>query len=154
MNRPWQKFLREFLRGPVFFVSALLVIAGVSLSFFTYRGGDDNKNQTIEKRITLLTASLNNSAKVISDIEREIEGRRELVTKLQRDADDAKQLSELKAAQVAAVSQALKGELDRENRTNFWITLATNLFFAILGAALGELFRWIRGRRQNWEQPS
>ena len=50
--------------------------------------------ETLETRIERLTNSLGDSAKTISDIEREIESRKTLVTQLQRDADVAKCLTE------------------------------------------------------------
>jgi hypothetical protein len=106
---------------------------------------EDNK-ETLETRIERLTNSLGDSAKTISDIEREIESRKTLVTKLQHDADVAKQIGELKAEQVAAVSQALRGESNRESQSGFWVNVGTNLFFTLLGAALAEGIRWWRER--------
>jgi hypothetical protein len=100
--------------------------------------------QTLEERIRTLTKSLNDSAALISVIEQEVDQRQQLVVKLQADAAEAEKLKALSADQVAAVAQALHGQLQSESRSAFWPSILTNLFFAFLGAGIGEGFRWVR----------
>ncbi len=147
------QFVKEFRVhfAPVFgllfaFLGVITAISSIiKPDIFT----NEQKAETLEMRIGELTRSLGISAKLVSEIEQEIEKRRTLVGKLQEDAEQAKKLSALNAEQVAAVAQALRGELHKEDRTSFWIGVATNLFFAILGASFGELFRWLRTRRRQ-----
>jgi hypothetical protein len=102
------------------------------------------EDQTLETRILALTESLNDAAQTISSIEQEISKRKALVEGLQRDADEAKRLSTLSSEQVSAVAQALRGELRSENRAGYWVSVSTNLMFAIIGALIGEGFRILR----------
>jgi hypothetical protein len=132
------------------FLSFFALIMSLGTAYLSYvRGVYNVTGQTLEARIEELTGSLNVSAKLIAQIEREITTRKELVSKLERDADEAIRLSTLNADQVAAVAQALRGELRNESKSGFWLSAATNLFFAFLGAAFGELFRWFRARRRR-----
>jgi hypothetical protein len=102
---------------------------------------------TMPPPVSLIAPSLKVATGQVSDIVHEIEKRRDLAAKLQADAETAKRLSQLDADQVAAVTQALHGELNKENRSAFWVNIGTNLFFAFLGAAFGEAFRALRTRR-------
>jgi hypothetical protein len=56
-------------------------------------------------------------------------------------AQEAKQASTLKSEQVAAVAQALRGY---EGRSGLWYTVLANLFFALAGAGISELFELYR----------
>lgn len=137
-------------------IAVLATTVGFALSLSTTLGIFGGKHTlTLEEEISTLTKSLNDSARLISDIEQEISQRQALVERLQRDADEAKKLSTLNSDQVAAVAQALRGELRSEDRSGFWVTALTNLVFAILGASISEGFRvfrrWrlMRGRSQQ-----
>jgi methyl-accepting chemotaxis protein len=108
-----------------------------------------NKPQTFQERITALTNSLRDASSQVSEIEQEIASRKQLAEQLQAQADLAKKISTLNADQVAAVAQALRGELHNETRSEFWNTTLTNVFFAFLGAAFGEIFRYVRAWRHT-----
>jgi hypothetical protein len=133
------------------YIAMLLSVIGlVWLLSSLFEKTKQQNGQTLEERIHALTGSLNDSAALISSIEQEISQRQQLVAKLQQDAAEAEKLKALSADQVAAVAQALRGQLQSENRSAFWPSTFTNLFFAFLGAAIGEGFRWIR----LWRQPA
>jgi hypothetical protein len=68
--------------------------------------------------------------------------------RLQHDAQEAGRLTELTSEQVAAVTRALRGNM-QQARSGFWYTASTNLFFAFVGAGISELFRLYRRRRMS-----
>lgn len=117
---------------------ATLVVSGLSR--------DHQPTIDLPAKITLLTENLNKSAETIAEIERDIQQRHELVTKLQRDAEIAERVSKLNREQVDAIAQTLQGELEKRERNSFWWTFAYNLFFVLLGVVLTELWHWIRRR--------
>jgi hypothetical protein len=132
-------------------IAALITVAAVTLlltaiSFRLSPSHDAMRDhgRTLEARIEGLTNSLNDAARLISEINQEITRRQQLEEKLQRDAQEAKQASELKPEQEAAVAQALREELQNEGRSGFWYTVLANLFFALVGAGISELFRLYR----------
>jgi arginine/ornithine N-succinyltransferase beta subunit len=98
---------------------------------------------TLEQKITALTKNLNDSARAISEVEREVQARRQLADKLRADAEEAQNLATLNQKQVEAVAQALRGQLEERERASFWWTIGQNFFFAALGVALSEVYRWI-----------
>ncbi len=111
--------------------------------------GAGSKPQTFEEKIAALTSSLNDAAGQVSETEQEIARRKLLAEQLQQEADLAKKISTLNADQVAAVSQALRGELHAETRSEFWSNAAINASFALLGAVFGEIFRIFREWRRT-----
>ena len=121
-------------------VIALSVAIGVDTIDKAVRGA---RGQTLDERISVLTTSLQKASSSIDDIEAEVAKRASLAKKLQQDADEAKRLSTLNAAQVAAVSQALRGEL-RTETPSWWWTALNNLVFALIGTLFCEGFRVFR----------
>jgi hypothetical protein len=102
-------------------------------------------------RISTLTESLNGAAKTIDAIEHEIKQRQALVEQLEREADTASKLKTLNKDQLDAVAQVLKGEIQSDQRQNFWNAQALAFFYAAVGVALSELYRFIlrwRARRR------
>ncbi len=119
-------------------VLALIAVIGaasglVSTLFNLY----NPSTPALADRISRLTKSLNDSARIITEIEKEVDQRQELLERLQRDAETAKNLAALNSPQANAVVQALRGELDKESNKSFWIGAGQNFVFTILGALLG-----------------
>lgn len=139
-------------RGPVLAMIVASVVAAISslggVAFENYfKTPTSRSEETLDERIATLTQSLSQASRHVSAIEAEIGKRRQLAEQLAADAARAQQLSQLHADQVAAVSQALRGELQKESRSDIWIGAAMNLFFTLLGVVLAEVFRWYRGRQ-------
>jgi t-SNARE complex subunit (syntaxin) len=91
------------------------------------------KGETTENRIRRLTASLQEAAQLITNIESEITARSVLAEKLQKDIETYNKLVELKKPEVEAVAQLLRGELKREGKRSFWTGFALNFLFFTLG---------------------
>jgi hypothetical protein len=132
-------------------IAALITVAAVTLLLTAISSRlspshdvPRDQGQTLEARIEGLTNSLNDAARLISETNQEVARRQQLEEKLQHDAQEAKQVSERKLEQVAAVAQSLRGELRNEGRSGFWYTVLMNLFFALVGAGISELFRLYR----------
>jgi len=97
------------------------------------------KDQTLETRVEALTASLTDATQLISQIQREIESRSGLATKLREDVERYDQLKKISAPEVEAVAQLLRGELKSEARKSFWKGVIVNFIFFILGAVSSYL---------------
>jgi t-SNARE complex subunit (syntaxin) len=89
--------------------------------------------ETIEERINKLTSSLQESTNLIAEVESEISERSALVEKLKKDAETYEQLVKLKASEVEAVAQLLRGELKKEGSRSFWKGVLVNFLFFALG---------------------
>jgi hypothetical protein len=128
------------------------LFAGVTVAFISsiFSSNDKPNQQELPARIQTLTKSLNSAAETIGQIEQEIEKRQELVAQLQRDADASK-LSTLNKEQMDAVAQVLRSEIKSDERQNFWSAQLLAFFYAALGVALSEGYRFVlrwRARRK------
>jgi len=94
------------------------------------------KGETTQDRINRLAKSLAGAVQLINQIEKEIEERRSLVTKLQNDIHTYKRIASLNRSEVEAVSQLLRGELRREGGRAFWQNAAVDFLFFVLGAGI------------------
>jgi hypothetical protein len=97
--------------------------------------------------------SLNTAAQTIGEIEDEIKKREVLVKQLQHDADTAAKVSTLNKDQLDAVAQVLRGEIKSDERQNFWSAQLFAFFYAALGVALSEGYRFIIRRRTRHRLP-
>lgn len=71
---------------------------------------------------------------MVGQIESEIQERSALVQKLKNDAQTYEQIVKLKASDVEAVAQLLRGELKKEGQRSFWQSVGMNFLFYVLGA--------------------
>lgn len=131
----------------IFFALAGLLVSGSSafISVFDLYGRrtETRIEQDLPSKIQKLTASLNSAAEVIGQIELEIKQRQELVQQLEKDADKASKLAALNKDQLDAVAQVLRTEIKSDERQNFWTAQILAFFYAALGVALSELYRFI-----------
>jgi septal ring factor EnvC (AmiA/AmiB activator) len=116
------------------------------------------QKQELVQRIGELTAVLNDSAKAVSEIENEFARRRELVRKLESDAETATKLSAVSREQAEAVAQALKIELEKREQSSFWSAHLTAIFYTLLGVAIAEIVHYVRNilrrrRAARMEEP-
>lgn len=122
-------------------VVAATASAGIALIEKSFKDRYSESRQIeLPERIKLLTDNLNDSAQTIAEIEMEIAQRQVLVEKLQRDAELAQRLAEIKGEQAEAVAQALKAELEKQNRYSVWISFGINLICIFIGIALTEFY--------------
>ncbi len=98
------------------------------------------KTETLEVRIDKLTAALKSSSQLVSEVESEIQARKELVVELQKDAEKYEKLISLNQEQVDAVAQVLQGELTKESGKSFKKSLLVNFIFFLLGASASWYF--------------
>jgi hypothetical protein len=131
------------------FISIAAGLVSASSAFFTIDGRP--KQADLSVKIQTLTSSLNSAAQSIGQIEAEITKRQALVEQLQHDADVAAKLSALNKDQMDAVAQVLRSEIKSDERQNFWSAQLLAFFYAALGVALSEGYRFIlrwRARRK------
>src|SRR4051812_17076051 len=138
--------LLKVIADKALMTAMVLAAAGFAVPAATFLKRD-RQPQTVEQRIAALSDSLKAASGAISDIEREVNARRELVTGLQRDADTARKLSAVNQEQVEAIAQVLRREVSADESKNFWISVAQNIFSAFLGFGLSEGCLWWRERR-------
>ena len=127
-------------------VASTLAIVGVVFGasfFFEKARNPPSERPSLEQRIKLLTESLNTSARTITEIEDEVAARQKLVAKLKADAETAQALASMNQKQTEAIAQALRGQLEQQERSSFWKNIWLNVFFAVLGVVLSEGYRWL-----------
>jgi t-SNARE complex subunit (syntaxin) len=115
----------------------LVGVLGGGLSLiFEYLGfrAKGIQKETTEDRVKKLSQSLQEAVTLISEIESEIKERTTLAEKLQLDIKTYDRLVQLKKPEVEAISQLLRGELQKEGRKSFWQGFAINFLFFVLGA--------------------
>jgi TolA-binding protein len=135
------------IAAPLFAATgAGLVAVAVSTAFFD-RADRNGKQADLAGRIEELTRSLNSAARSVSEIEREIHARQQLVARLREDAETAKNLATINEQQAQAIAQALRGQLQQQEREAYWWSVGQNAFFTLLGVVLAELYHWVRRRR-------
>lgn len=150
----WNAWLLHLRERPEFLWTAAMgafaaALLSFSVSFVLDVWTSPPPKQDLASRIQILTGRLNISAKTISEIEREIAERQELVKKLENDAETAKRLTVVSREQVEAIAQTLRGELEKKEQSSFWITHLTAVFYTLLGVALAELYHYVRRRMRK-----
>jgi TolA-binding protein len=110
------------------------VVAGVIQSFFSHK--NSKNEETLEDRINKLTSALKESSHLVTEVEAEINERRNLVQELQKDAEKYEKLVSMNKDQVEAVAQLLQGELKKEGNKSFWKGILANFIFFVLGAGV------------------
>ena len=128
-----------------FSLVAALTIAGamssvIASAFEVYVLKKYRKPETLENRITKLSAALKASSELVAEVEGEIAKRQSLVTELQQDAEKYQRLVTINKEQVEAVAQLLQGELRKEGNKSFWKGVLVNFLFFGLGALLSWHF--------------
>jgi len=127
-------------------IAVLLGVVAAALSYWVGYWSEARKSKreapTLEDRITTLTENLRSSSSVISEIEAEIDKRRQIADRLRNDVQRYEQLRELNQSQVEAIAQTIRSEIAGESRKSIWrnalITFVVALAFFFLGF-------WIRG---------
>jgi hypothetical protein len=92
---------------------------------------------SLEEKVRVLSASLSGSVQAITDIQREIRARQELVATLQKDAATASKLIDLNREQVEAIADVMRSEQER----SFWGNQVLAVFYVLLGVGAAELYR-------------
>jgi hypothetical protein len=93
----------------------------------------EKRGETTSERIEKLSRALIEATTLIGGIELELKERHRLVEKLRDDCDRYDQLAKLKATEVEAVVQSLRGELRQEGRRSFWQSALLNFIFFLAG---------------------
>jgi vacuolar-type H+-ATPase subunit I/STV1 len=126
-------------------VHTILIIASIAIEitaivFAVLHLKRQNQHRTrgeiFEDRVKHLTEALQEAIKLIGKIESEINARSALATQLQEDLDRYNKLIEIKKPEVEAITQLLRGEVQKEGRSSFWKSLLINFVFFLLGGAL------------------
>ncbi len=119
-------------------------VSGI-IALLSYRKQEKLRREapTLEDRIATLIEQLKMSSSAISEIEAEIERRREIAERLKGDVQRYEQLRELSQSQVEAIAQTIRGEIAVESRKSIWrnaiITFIVALLFFFLGWWLSGL---------------
>lgn len=122
-----------FTMLPMMVGAGVVAIGAEYLKVKLERKLKEKYGETSEERIDRLAKSLKEAASLSSDIEEEINRRHAIVEKLKTDAQRYDDLAKLKEAEVEAVVQTMRGELQREGNRSFWKAAAINLVFFIAG---------------------
>jgi hypothetical protein len=143
-----RKKLKTFVLELVTATMFMTAFFGVQKIWDVYKTRRDAPDLAV--RIVELTELLNLSVKRISEIEGEVKERQALVAKLERDATTAKQLSAVSREQVEAVAQALRVELQLQEKHHWWSANWLHAAYTLLGVILAELFHYFYPRVLRW----
>jgi len=89
--------------------------------------------ETSRARIDRLSKALNESIELTSEIENEIRSRHKVVEKLKEDVERYEELSSIKASEIEAVAQTIRGEIKRESNKSLLKSTIVNFLFFIAG---------------------
>lgn len=95
--------------------------------------------ETTVQRFNKLTKALSQSAQLIDEILTEIDARKKLVDKLQKDIKTYYENAEIKKSDVEAISQLLRGEIRKESRRSLWQNIVINFTFFCAGVVITYL---------------
>ena len=132
------------------FVGAL---ASFIASFLAQRTRGPTKSQpeqTLEERLSDLGDLMRSSARLLEQIQSEIQARIALATKAKQDADEAERIAQLNEAQRIAVARLVRaelaGEVAKTSRRSFWQGFAVNFAFFVSGSILSVITTLWLGR--------
>lgn len=139
-------------------ISRLIAVAGIALAlmgaissigaFFSKYFISSSHPTTIEERVETFSTSLKDATALIAQIQEEINDRMEVVSNLEVKARTAQEIYNLNKEQVEAIATVFQGEMKKSERWDFWINVAQNMIFMVLGAFLGHFVeRWMNKRR-------
>jgi predicted PurR-regulated permease PerM len=135
------EMLPEFLAGVA--MAGVASLVGEILRRFVQRRNP--RSQTINARVDALTKSLRDAAHLIGTIEAEVRTRSNLAEKLRADVEHYDKIKQVSAAEIEAIAQVFRGELQAEGTKSFWKGVAVNFVFFLLGAASSFLISRLTG---------
>ena len=120
-----------------YLVGGVIILVGVACVLVAWhRRRSTQGRDTLQSRIGELTENLHTAARVIGDIEKEVQARQALVDDLKQDAKRAEALSKIHKNQAEAIAQTLQAELkkmkSRSLRGNLWLTGVTFILSGIV----------------------
>lgn len=140
----------------IIFGVIISVVGYVGISAISYFRSDTESvpQPTLKDRIDNLSRSLSEATTIISEVEGEVNTRKNLLAQLERDRKVTEELVKLNKEQVAAVTSAIGGELNKDKRSEFWVDITQNAFFTTIGTIAGTVLglfapRWSR-RLRRW----
>jgi len=119
--------------------AAVAVSAGFTIVRLLLGRGEEEKEPTLQDRISNLTKNLESSATVITEIEAEISKRKSLAQQLETDIERDKKLKEISKDQVEAIAQTLRIPLVKESRKSLIINAIITFVVALVFFAIGYL---------------
>jgi len=120
-------------------LAGAVLVGGVSSALYLRqrRRSSGRSEQDLERRVAGLSSNLQEAARVVGEIENEVQARQSLLDRLKEDAERAEALSRLHASEVEAVAQALRGQLAALERRSFRSNILLSSVFYILGTISG-----------------
>jgi len=99
--------------------------------------------RTLEHRLADLGDLMRWSARILEEVQAEIEARITLATKAKQDAEEAERVAQLNEAQRVAIARLVRTELAREfaktSRRTFWQGFMVNFLFFVSGGVLSVI---------------
>lgn len=117
------------------YVATAIVLVVAIVIVFTVRARRRAEKRTValDSRFVDISSSLQSAAKLMSEIEQEVQSRKAAVESLELDAKKAKELLKLSKPKIEAVSRALKDELVGSERRSARGNLVLATIFCIVG---------------------
>jgi uncharacterized protein YoxC len=136
--------LTQDFRGPVSFIAPALailivwaVLASALVAFLSKLRTQRKRQETMEDRVNRFTKSLSETTRLIDEIQHEIALRQQTVSKLKKEEEITKGLSDLNNEQREAVTKAMEAVVQEQGRRSFIMTFLVDLALIIFGTLLG-----------------
>jgi hypothetical protein len=125
----------------VYLAAGVLLVGSLSWILYVRQRAkaSGSSEPDLEQRIAELTSNLQEAARVVGEIEGEVQARQSLLDRLKEDAKQAEALSRLHAVEVDAVTQALRGQLAALEQRSLKGNIILSSVFYILGIVSGVL---------------
>ena len=145
----WARLVMDWLQSQADLMGTLgtgLALMAAVVAAFVNAGArkftKEDEDGSIEIRVKRLSNALGDSIRLIKEIEQEIESRHALASKLQEDVQRYEALQDSNAAQVEAIAQVLRGELQSQGQKSFMRStiVSVTLFLAGAGVSFGLTF--------------
>ena len=121
-------------------IGVALVTAFVAgITYYDWKRKAEEREPTLQDRISDLTKNLKSSVAVITEIETEISKRKLIVQQLEEEIENDKKLKEIDQTHVEALARIMNIPLKRESRKTLIITIIVSIAVALIFFAIGRL---------------
>lgn len=130
------QYIKKIIYGWITAISLFATFCTILLTFTYLFDNFHTKKEPIElsNRIEIISTDLKSASAELTAIQSELEQRIALVEQLKKEADTAETMISLTKEQVNSIRATLNAELNRDSSKSFWVSIAINAFFMVLGA--------------------
>ena len=134
-------------------IMTILVVVFVFAINFLMPQQSTVDNVELSKRIENVSHDLQNTSKELDSIQNELKNRIETVERLKEEAEIVENVISLSEEQVESIRKTLNLEINRNKTKDSWMSIASNVFFMILGAIVSYYINEFLKKRKRKSIP-